>query len=64
MLTVRNMQPDPAPMRGRWVQEDLSLLAGVALWAAAMLWFAWLGQPSDTAADRWYYVGNVQGGLL
>ena len=64
MLTVRNMRSVPEPTPSQWARENRVLLSGVILWAGAMTCIAWLGQPSNGAADDWYHVSNVESGLL
>lgn len=64
MLSIHHMRTSPAQLPGHWARENSRLLIAMTLWAIAMLCLAWLGQPSDAAAEHWYYVSNVEGGLL
>ena len=60
MLTVRNLRPESTVQD--WFRDNTHLLAALAVWAAALLWFAGLGPRLVDSA--WYSVSFVEGGFI
>ena len=60
MLTVRNLRPEPT--LSDWFRDNNNLLAGLILWAAALLWLA--GIQPRLKESAWYHVSFVEGGFM